>query len=202
MTARTVTLYFDPICPFAWMTSRWLLDATSRRGIEPRFSVMSLAVLNEGRDLPADYRRSMDEAWGPARVALKVELERSPEELAAFYTAFGEDFHVGGSGDRRGSAVHALEVAGLPADFIDVYDSDELDEKLRAAQKKVVDMVGDEVGTPVVSFGEGVAYFGPVVSPAPKGEDAVALFDALEAATRVPGFFELKRSRTTGPDFS
>lgn len=198
----TVTLFFDPICPFAWMTSRWLLDATSRRDTEARFSVMSLAVLNEGRDLAPDYRRSMDEAWGPARVALKIELERTPGELAAFYTAFGEDYHVGASGDRRASTEHALATAGLPAEMIEAYDAEDLDGALREAQQRVIDMVGDEVGTPVISFGEGVAYFGPVVSPAPKGEDADALFDALAAAARVPGFFELKRSRTNGVDFS
>lgn len=202
MSAREATLYFDPICPFAWMTSRWLLHAAQVRDVSPTFSVMSLAVLNEGRDLPEDYRRSMDEAWGPARVALRVERERSAEELAAFYTAFGEDYHVGGSEDRRGSAERALGTAGLPAELIDAYDSEELDDELRAAQQRVIDMVGDEVGTPVVSFGEGVAYFGPVVSPAPKGEDAGRLFDALVSASQIDGFFELKRSRTHGIDFS
>ncbi len=202
MPAQDVTLYFDPICPYAWMTSRWLLHAAEVRDVNPMFSVMSLAVLNEGRDLDEDYRRSMDEAWGPARVARKVERSASQEQLAAFYTAFGEHYHVRGSGDRRGSTAAALEAAGLPAEWLDVYDSGDLDGDLRAAQRAVVDMVGDEVGTPVVSFGEGVAYFGPVVSPAPRGEDAGTLFDALAAATTVPGFYELKRTRDHDPDFS
>lgn len=202
MDARPVTLYFDPICPFAWMTSRWLLHAAEVRDIDPTFSVMSLAVLNEDKDLPEGYRRSMDDAWGPARVALAIERTRSQAELAAFYTAFGEDYHVGDSGDRRGSAERALATAGLPADLLAAYDSEDLDQALRDAQAAVVDLVGDEVGTPVVSFGEGVAYFGPVISPAPRGEDAGILFDALHAASRVPGFFELKRSRTHGIDFS
>lgn len=202
MPARAVTLYVDPICPFAWMTSRWLLHAAEVRDIDPTFEVMSLAVLNEGRDLPAGYRRSMDEAWGPARVALKVQLE-APASFADFYTAFGERYHVGGAEDRRATTAEALAAAGLPADWIDVYDSEALDDSLRSAQAAVVDMVGDEVGTPVISFGEGVAYFGPVLSPAPRGEDAGRLFDAVSAAATVPGFFELKRSRgDKGPDFS
>lgn len=201
-TAQHVTLFFDPACPYAWMTSRWLLHAAQVRDVAPTVSVMSLAVLNEGRDLPENYRAFLDQAWGPARVALAIERTRSQEELAAFYTAFGEDYHVGRSEDLRGSTERALEEAGLPASLMDGYDSDAEDAALRAAQQRVIDMVGDEVGTPVVSFGEGTAYFGPVVSPAPKGEDAGLLFDALSAAAKVPGFFELKRSRDTGIDFS
>lgn len=200
-TSRTVTLYVDPVCPFAWMTSRWLLEAAELTGVEARFSIMSLAVLNEGRDLDPGYRRAMDAAWGPVRVARRVE-EESPETLERFYTAFGEHFHVGRSGDHRQAAVHALAEAGLRAEMIDSFDDQGLDDSLRAAQRAVIGMVGDEVGTPVISFGEGVAYFGPVVSPAPKGEDAVRLLEALQAASRVPGFFELKRSRTHGIDFS
>ncbi|MDO5662249.1 MAG: disulfide bond formation protein DsbA [Brachybacterium sp.] len=202
MAAAHVELYVDPICPFAWMTSRWLLHAAEVRDIEPTFSVMSLAVLNEGRDLDPDYRRSMDEAWGPARVMLAVAEAGTAADAAAFYSAFGEDYHVGESGDRRGSAERALQTAGLEAGLIRAYDSEGLDGTLRELQAKVVDMVGDDVGTPVISFGEGVAYFGPVISPAPRGEDAGLLLDALQAASRVPGFFELKRSRTGGIDFS
>lgn len=202
MSAVAVTLYVDPICPFAWMTSRWLLHAAQVRKIDPQFSVMSLAALNEGRDLPAGYRRSMDEAWGPARVMLRVQQDFSAEQVGDFYSAFGEDYHVGGSDDRRGATERALDKAGLPAELLSSYDDAGLDDALRQAQQQVVDMVGDEVGTPVISFGQGVAYFGPVISPAPRGEDAGRLFDAVRAASEVPGFFELKRSRTQGPDFS
>ncbi|MGP9694849.1 mycothiol-dependent nitroreductase Rv2466c family protein [Brachybacterium sp. AOP25-B2-12] len=202
MSARPVTLYIDPICPFAWMTSRWLLHAAEVREIAPTFSVMSLAVLNEDKDLDAGYRRAMDDAWGPARVALAIERTRGQEDFAAFYTAFGEDYHVGGSGDRRASVRTALAAAGLPAELNDAYDVTDRDQDLRDSQAKVIDLVGDDVGTPVISFGEGVAYFGPVLSPAPRGEDAGKLFDAVSAASEVPGFFELKRSRTGGIDFS
>ncbi|MGY5763730.1 mycothiol-dependent nitroreductase Rv2466c family protein [Brachybacterium sp. DNPG3] len=199
--AAPVELFFDPICPWAWMTSRWLLSAAEVRDVEVTFSIMSLAALNEGRDLPEDYRRSMDAAWGPARLALAVEEAAGQEGLSAYYTGFGTAHHVGGSDDRRASAVSALEAAGLDAALIDAFDDASRDDELRARQQAVVGLVGDEVGTPVISFGEGRAYFGPVISPAPKGEEAGALLDGLLAMSRVEGFFELKRSRTVGPIF-
>lgn len=201
MTAPHVELFFDPICPWAWMTSRWLLNASQVRDVEITFSLMSLAALNEGRDLDADYRRSMDDAWGPARVALAVETSGGNQDLADFYTAFGQAFHVGGQQDRRAAAQAALEQAGLDPALLESYEDSSLDDTLREKQKSVVGLVGDEVGTPVISFGDGRAYFGPVISPAPKGEEAGTLFDGLEAMSRVDGFFELKRSRTVDPIF-
>ncbi|UVY83361.1 DsbA family protein [Brachybacterium sp. NBEC-018] len=201
MSARPVELFFDPICPWAWMTSRWLLEASQVREVEITFSIMSLAALNEGRDLPEGYRRSMDDAWGPARTALAVAQQGSQEDLAAFYTAFGTEYHVGGNGDRRAAAVAGLAATSLGADLISAYDDESLDPELRTRQKAVIELVGDEVGTPVISFGPGRAYFGPVISPAPKGEEAGTLFDGLELMTRTEGFFELKRTRTVGPIF-
>ncbi|MFE5775903.1 DsbA family protein [Brachybacterium sp. NPDC056505] len=201
MTAPHVELFFDPICPWAWMTSRWLLNASQVRDVEITFSLMSLAALNEGRDLDAGYRRSMDDAWGPARVALAVENAGGNQDLADFYTAFGQAYHVGGQQDRRDAARTALEQAGLDPSLLESYQDSSLDDTLRTKQKAVVELVGDEVGTPVISFGDGRAYFGPVISPAPKGEEAGTLFDGLEAMSRVDGFFELKRSRTVGPIF-
>jgi protein-disulfide isomerase-like protein with CxxC motif len=201
MSARPVELFFDPTCPWAWMTSRWLLHATEVRDIEPTFSLMSLAALNEGRDLEAGYRGHMNEAWRPARLALAVEKAKGAKALADFYTAWGTEYHVGGNKDIDAVAAIALERVGADSALLSALDDSSFDDELRSRQQHVVDLVGDEVGTPVISFGEGVAYFGPVISPAPKGEDAGVLFDAIEAASRVPGFFELKRSRTTGPLF-
>ncbi|PWH06857.1 disulfide bond formation protein DsbA [Brachybacterium endophyticum] len=201
MTTRHVELFFDPICPWAWLTSRWLLNAAQVREVEVTFSLMSLAALNEGRDLDAGYRRSMDDAWGPTRVALAVENAGGNQDLADFYTAFGQAYHVGGESDRRAAAVAALASAGLEPGLIEAYGDDSSDDTLRSKQKAVVELVGDEVGTPVISFGEGRAYFGPVISPAPTGEEAGTLFDGLEAMSQVDGFFELKRSRTVGPIF-
>ncbi len=206
MTERTVELFVDPVCPFAWMTSRWLLHAAEVREITPRFSVMSLSVLNEGRDLPEGYRAAMDASWGPARLAVAIDRAEGNEAFARWYAAWGERFHVGGEqDDRRAVAAAALEAAQLPAALLDAYDpvaGDEIDVALRASHDGAISRVGDDVGTPVISFGQGTAYFGPVLSPAPRGEAAGALLDALETMAGIEGFYELKRSRSGGIDFS
>ncbi|MCS6712511.1 disulfide bond formation protein DsbA [Brachybacterium sp. EF45031] len=205
MTARRVDLFFDPTCPFAWMTSRWLLEAARVRDVEPRFRVMSLSVLNEGRDLDPGYRAAMDQSWGPARVAIRVEQLGGQDALSAYYTAFGEHYHVGGSHDRRAATEHAVAASGVGTEALEVYENvagDETDRALRASHQGAIDLVGDEVGTPVISFGAGTAYFGPVISPAPKGEAAGKLLDALATLAETEGFYEIKRSRTGGIDFS
>ncbi|GAA1286913.1 disulfide bond formation protein DsbA [Brachybacterium alimentarium] len=208
MSARPVELFVDPVCPYAWMTSRWLLHAAEVRAVEPTFSVMSLSVLNEGRDLEKGYRRMLDDSWGPARLAIEISRTEGAAAFARWYTAWGERYHVGGQhDDRRAVAVAALDAAGLPAELIEAYapvPGDAVEEALRASHEGAISRVGEDVGTPVISFGNGedsVAYFGPVVSPAPKGEDAGRLLDALETMSSLPGFYELKRSRTVGPDF-
>lgn len=206
MSARRVELFVDPVCPFAWMTSRWLLHAAEVREIAPTYSVMSLSVLNEGRDLDPGYREMLDDSWGPARLAIAIDRAEGNEAFARWYTAWGERYHVGGqSEDRRATAIAALADVGLPAELIEAYEpvaGDETDTALRASHEGAISRVGDDVGTPVISFGEGTAYFGPVVSPAPKGEDAGKLLDALATLASIDGFYELKRSRTGGVDFS
>ena len=206
MSARPVQLFVDPVCPFAWMTSRWLLQAAEVREIAPTYSVMSLSVLNEGRELDPGYREMLDDSWGPARLAIAIDRAEGNEAFARWYTAWGERYHVGGQNqDRRATAVAALADVDLPAELIDAYDpvaGDETDLALRASHEGAISRVGDDVGTPVISFGEGTAYFGPVVSPAPRGEDAGKLLDALATLASIDGFYELKRSRSGGVDFS
>ena len=206
MSARPVQLFVDPVCPFAWMTSRWLLQAAEVREIAPTYSVMSLSVLNEGRELDPGYREMLDDSWGPARLAVAIDRAEGNEAFARWYTAWGERYHVGGQNqDRRATAVAALADVDLPAELIDAYDpvaGDETDLALRASHEGAISRVGDDVGTPVISFGEGTAYFGPVVSPAPKGEEAGKLLDALATLASIDGFYELKRSRSGGVDFS
>ena len=201
MTTQSVEMFFDPTCPWAWMTSRWLLNAAEVRDLDVTFSIMSLSALNEGRDLDPGYREAMDAAWGPARVALAITQQGSQEDVAAYYTAFGTHHHVGGHGDLRAAAEAGLAATSLDAQLIAAYEDTSLDDELRRRQQAVIDLVGDEVGTPVISFGTGRAYFGPVISPAPKGEEAGALLDGLAALASVEGFFEIKRTRTVGPIF-
>lgn len=206
MSERTAELFVDPACPFAWMTSRWLMHAAEVRTFTPRFSVMSLAVLNEGRDLDPGYRRSIDDAWGAARLSIAIDEAEGNEAFSRWYTAWGERFHVGDDkDDRRRVAEQALTDAELPAALIEAYDhvpGDATDTALRASHERAISLVGDDVGTPVITFGEGTAYFGPVISPAPRGEDAGKLLDALETLSSIEGFYEIKRSRSGGVDLS
>jgi hypothetical protein len=196
---KTLDLWFDPLCPWAWMTSRWALEVAKVRDVGVQFHVMSLAVLNEGRDLPPDYRALMDRSWGGARVALAVQ-EQHPEKLADFYTAVGTRIHLGQEPNERATHEAALAEVGLPTGLAEAGESDGNDDALRAAQAEVSEAVGDDVGTPVIRV-EGKSLFGPVMSPAPKGEEAGKLWDGFVNVLAYPGFFELKRSRTVGPIF-
>ncbi|WP_049567904.1 DsbA family protein [Streptomyces sp. SBT349] len=199
--------WFDPLCPWAWMTSRWMLEVEKARPIEVRWHVMSLAVLNEGRldEMPEHYRELMRKAWGPVRVCVAAEQRFGNDALGPLYTAIGTRLHNRGQEQNRATLLDALAEAGLPAELADAADSDAYDAELRASHKAGIDLVGQEVGTPVIavpgSEGEQVAFFGPVVTPAPKGEAAAKLWDGTLMVASTPGFFEIKRTRTAEPQF-
>jgi 2-hydroxychromene-2-carboxylate isomerase len=197
----TVDFWFDPACPWAWMTSRWIDEVAEHRDVDVRWHVMSLAVLNEGRDLPENYRALMDEAWAPVRVIVAAARDHGDKVVKPLYDAMGTRRHPGGRRDTAAIVAEALAEVGLPEDLAEVGGTDEVDDLLRASHAEAIALVGDDVGTPVVAI-DGVGYFGPVVTPAPTGQAALDLFDGLVLMTRVPGFYELKRSRTAGPSFS
>ena len=195
-----VQMWFDPICPWAWLTSRWLMEVEQVRDVEVTWSVMSLSVLNDGRDLPPEYRDMMGRGWGPVRVVIAAAREHGPTVTKPLYDAMGTRIHLGGEKDYLKVIAPALEECGLPADLLRFADSTEVDDDVRASHQRAIDLVGEDVGTPVVSV-QGVAFFGPVVSPAPTGEDAGRLWDGCLLVAGTPGFFELKRTRTVGPIF-
>ncbi|HUJ04664.1 MAG TPA: DsbA family protein [Streptosporangiaceae bacterium] len=200
-TPTQVDFWFDPLCPWAWITSRWMLEVEQARPIAVQWHVMSLAVLNENReDLPEDYKARMVQAWGPVRVCVAAEQKVGPETVLPLYTAIGTRFHNNKEERSRATIEAALADVGLPADLIDAMDSTEYDEAVRASHADGIERVGVEVGTPVISVG-GASIFGPVVTPIPRGEDAGKLWDGVLLCLETPGFYELKRSRLAPPIF-
>ncbi|WP_427383337.1 DsbA family protein [Janibacter sp. G56] len=201
MTERqSVEFWFDPACPWAWMSSRWLMEVERIRDIDVTWSVMSLSVLNEGRDLPEPYRDLMDRSWGPVRVIIAAAAAHGDTVIKPLYDAMGTQIHLERVSDRAQVIATALEQVGLPAELAEAATTDAHDEALRASHARAIGLVGDDVGTPVISVA-GVAFFGPVVTPAPKGEAAGRLWDGCVLVASTPGFYELKRTRDADPIF-
>jgi hypothetical protein len=193
-----VDMWFDPKCPWAWIASRWLLEVEQVRDLDVNFHVLSLAVLNEDREVEDWYREWLDTAWGPARVAKAVEHKYG--DVRAIYTALGNRIHLEKQPLGRELYEAALDEAGLPKELADVADSSEYDDAMFAGNQAALVPVGEDLGTPAIHVtmpdGSVNAFFGPVVSPTPRGEAAGRLWDGVLLVSGTPGFFELKRART------
>lgn len=195
-----VDFWFDPSCPWAWMTSRWVDEVAEVRDLDVTWHVMSLAVLNEDEEVDDAHRAFFPRALKYTRLVAATRERHGQEYVKPLYDALGTRIHPGGSTDPDEVVPAALAEAGLPADLAQYADSDEYDEQMRASHFDGIQRVGQDVGTPVISV-NGVAFFGPVISPAPKGEEAARLWDGVVAVASYDGFFELKRSRTREPSF-
>lgn len=202
-TPQTVTFWFDVTCPFAWQTSRWIKEVEKVRDISVTWTPMSLAVLNDGRDLDPGYMEAMKAAWGPARVFAAV-ADKEPEKVDALYTALGTKVHRDKAYSKTDLSANdalleaTLNEVGLDPAYAAVASTTDADESLRAYHQSAIDEVGDDVGTPVIKLGD-TAFFGPVITRVPEGEEAGELFDAAVRLAEYPYFFEIKRSRTENP---
>jgi predicted DsbA family dithiol-disulfide isomerase len=195
--------WFDPLCPWAWITSRWMLEVEQVRPVKTRWHLMSLAYLNleqhKGEGLDKEYLERLEQAWGPIRICAAAKAEQGDDIVLPIYTALGTRFHNEQRRDADALA-EAVQEVGLPSSILEAATSTEFDEAIKASHHTGMDLVGIDVGTPVISV-DGSAFFGPVVTPAPRGEAAGKLWDGVLAVTSTDGFFELKRTRDRRPIF-
>ena len=200
MAKQEAQFWFDPLCPWAWMTSRWILEVEKVRDISVTWNLFSLAHLNRDKEVPADYKARLARSWHCTRVIAAAQKVKGSEITLPLYTAISSRIHLKKMEVGRELFVEALKEVGLPDSLADAMNDESLDAAIIESHERGITMVGNDVGTPIIAVGD-AAFFGPVISPAPKGEEAGKLWDGVVGVANYPGFFEIKRSRTVGPIF-
>ena len=194
-----VDFWFDPLCPWAWMTSRWMEEVERVRDVEVDWKIISLGILNE--DNPDNHHHGRQDSMWLVRVVEAAAQQHGDEYRKKLYDAMGTRRHPRGMEDLEQIITESLAEVGLPAELASAKDSTDYDAALRASTDEARAVAGKDIGTPVIAV-NGTGFFGPVFTPAPKGEEAGKIWDGTLALTSYPGFYELKRGREKGPDFS
>lgn len=200
MARQKAGFWFDPLCPWAWMTSRWILEVEKVREIEVDWNLFSLAYLNRDKDVPAEYKERLAKSWFCTRVIAAAQKEKGSAITLPLYTAISSRIHLKKMEVGVTLFEEALVEVGLQKDLAAAMNDESFDTAIIESHERGLKMVGNDVGTPIISVGN-VAFFGPVISPAPKGEEAGKLWDGVVGVASYPGFFEIKRSRNVGPIF-
>ena len=197
------TFWFDPMCPWAWITSRWVLEVEKVRDVQVNWQIMSLGVLNEGNEVSAEYAELIKRTWRPVRVLHAAAKQHGEQVVLPLYTAMGNRLHLEKQKDVDIVIAAALAEVGLEADLAAAADSTEFDDLVRASHANAVAISGKGVGTPVIAIddldGNAVGFFGPIMTPIPRGEAAGKMWDGFVLVAQVPGVVEIKRTRLAGP---
>jgi hypothetical protein len=197
---KEAEFWFDPLCPWAWMTSRWILEVEKVRDIEVRWNLFNLAYLNRNKEVPEDYKAKLINSWYCTRVIAGAQNLRGDSITLPLYTAISSRIHLKKMDITEQLFKDSLIGVGLSESLSAAMNDESLDVKIIESHERGIKLVGNDVGTPIIAI-EGTAFFGPVISPAPKGEEAGKLWDGVVGVASYPGFFEIKRSRNVGPIF-
>lgn len=205
-----VDFFWDPMCPWAWITSRWMIEVQEQRGLEVDWRFIALRVINEDKDYEQDFPAKYPELHGLGlkllRVAAAVREQHGAEHVGALYTALGTRIHVERGRDslfEQAAVEDLLRGLDLPSELAGVMeDEGEWDAAVRSDTATALERAGKDVGTPIITFAppDGPSFFGPVISRIPRGQEALDLWDATERIARFPGFAELKRSLREAPE--
>jgi 2-hydroxychromene-2-carboxylate isomerase len=200
MAKQKAGFWFDPLCPWAWMTSRWILEVEKVRDIEVEWNLFSLAYLNRDKDVSDEYKSKLAKSWHCTRVIAAAQKQKGASITLPLYTAISSRIHLKKIEISEALFREALVEVGLSPDLASAINDESFDAAIIESHERGIKMVGNDVGTPIIAIGD-VAFFGPVISPAPKGEEAGKLWDGVVGVASYPGFFEIKRSRNVGPIF-